>query len=581
MKNMLCLLVCLIGAALISPAPAKVPAGTDISRLNKTPDRETAYRHREFRAYRPLSYIYKRLHVGAYSRFENPTGIFFKAGEQAVFTISGNIGGSLELIVHNFGKDGRESVHPLQAGENRITIPADGLTYINYRADDPTKAPAIMVDIKGGVINGVFSRADDNATWSRMLKEAQAATLDIVGERCQLAYNVEGLMKGCPDKGAEMIANYDKILEIEQKHLGWDQYGIHPGNHVLGRCLWQGGMQADGLGAAFIYWSIPDITNPDVMLSQTWGVAHEFGHVNQTSRGMVWTGMTEVTNNICSILVNYRLHPEHLRFEHETGTTPDGHRLRGACFDSYVNSAIVKRELWQFQTGPGDGSTPVMGEKCGNPFVICCPMWQLLLYATEARGNNMFYPAIYESVRNTDESKMTQGELRTLFFKRACDAAKLNFSDFFIKTGMLAPMNRMVNDYTSTLVTVTPEMCAAALEYAQKYPKPDSSVIYYITSNSMPIFRERLKVKPSPHFEPAFENGICTIPAGVWKNAVAFEVYDNKHKLLRISLLGCNHEDNETTDVICPEGTAEIKAVQWDGKRRRVWKKMSEKRSDR
>lgn len=559
--------------AAFSPlACADVPAGTDISGLNSAPDREAAYRHREFRAYRPLSYINKRLKVGNYSRYENPTGIFFKAGETATFTVSGNIDGTLELIVHDFGENGQDSVHPLSVGENTITIPADGLTYINYRAEDPAAASAITVDIKGGCINGIFSRADNNATWSKMLKEAKAATVDAVGERCQLAYNVTSLLKGCPENGAEMLANYDAIIEVEQKLLGWDQYGIHPGNHVLGRCLWKGYMHADGHGAAFIYTEVPNLTNPETMLAQSWGIAHEFGHVNQTYRGMLWTGVTEVTNNIFSALVNYRLYPDTIRIEHEVGVTPDGYELRGARMDSYVNSALVKRQLWQYQAGTSDGATPVTGESCGDPFVICCPMWQLHLYVAEALGNDMFYPAIYEDVRNTDETEMTQGELRTLFFTRACDAAKLDLSEFFTEVGMLAPMNRRVNDYSSHIVTVTPEMCVQALKHAAQYPKPDSSVIYYISANSVGIFRDKLPMQPTPGFTPEFKNGICTIPAGVWKNAVAFEVYKGDERI-RISLLGCNHEDNVTTDVICPEGATEIKAVQWDGKRETVWHK--------
>lgn len=194
MKKTLLMLALGLCAAFSPLASADVPAGTDCSKLNTAPDREAAYRHRVFRAYRPTSYVNERLHVGAYSRFENPTGIFFKAGETATFTVSGDIGGTLELIVHDFGEGGQDSVHPLKAGENTITIPADGLAYVNYRAEDPAAAPAITVDIKGGVINGIFSLADDNATWNKLLKEAKAATIDAVGERCQLAYNVTSLL---------------------------------------------------------------------------------------------------------------------------------------------------------------------------------------------------------------------------------------------------------------------------------------------------------------------------------------------------------------------------------------------------
>ena len=137
-------------------------------------------------------------------------------------------------------------------------------------------------------------------------------------------------------------------------------------------------------------------------------------------------------------------------------------------------------------------------------------------------------------------------------------------------------MNRMVNDYSSHQVTITPAMCDAAIKEMAKFPKPDSSVIYYINGNNVKIFKDKAAIVPSPSFtfnaqaDKRYKVPYCTVPADQWKNAVAFEAYAGK-KLVRISLRGLGQEDQASTMVFAPEGTTEVKAVQWDGKRYTVW----------
>lgn len=552
---------------------ADVPAGTDISTLNKTDNPEQSYRHRDFKAYRPLEALHKRLKIANYSSYENPTGIWFTAGQTAKVTLTGDAPVTLKL--RSFYKDGQNTDFELKPGENVITIPHDGALYVDYRSETPETAPAVHLDIEGGAINGVFTKYDDKETWKKLVANAVAPTLDCMGERCQLVLDLQNIRDEVPNDGDVTLANYDKIIEIEQKEvLGWDRYKLHPGNHIMGRVMYNGFMHADGLGAAFINTCMGPIINPATMLNQSWGIAHEFGHVNQTRNSMMWTGMTEVTNNICSALVNYRLAPENLRLEHETGCIPEGIWLRGSRYDSFVNSAVVHHQMWQFQAGPDNGSTPVDGANVGDPFVICIPFWQLQLYCGEALHNPMFYPTIFETARNTDETGMTMGDMRLRFMENACDSAKLDLTDYFLATGMLTPMNRMVGDYASHIITITKEMCLDTIKHIKdkKYPKPETSVIYYISGNNMPIYRDKLPLEPSPDFKPEIKDNRFTVPAGTWKNAVAFEVYA-KGELVRVCLLGLNHEDNVTTDVLLPEGADEVKAVQWDGKRESIWTK--------
>lgn len=558
----------LLAAALWADQKDEVPKCTDYMGINEGVP-EQKYRNRIICAYLSKDTFCKRLKTSAYSSFENPTGIYFSRGDKVTISVSGIQGNPLTLIVHDFDRGGTHDEYKLVEGENTFSIKNPGLGYLDYRSDTPENAQPVKVSIQGGQINGVFTPQDDRATWKRLLRDAKCNILDLLGERCQLTYDVESLRKYCPEKGPELLALYDQIIEIEQNDiLGWKYDGSHPGNHIHGRVQWGGFMHADGYGGAFNYKTMDCLADPDKLQKSAWGVAHEFGHVNQTRPGMKWGGTTEVTNNICSSAVNYFFTPGETRLEHEESDNADKNYMRGGRFDCFIHSAVVEHQVWQFQAGADHGlNAPLKRLEGGDPFVAVMPFWQLYLYNTRARGNERFLPDIYHDVRVTDESKMTNGELRMLFIKRACDAAKLNFSQYFLQVGMAAPIDREVDDYGIYFVTVTEKMVQEVLDYASRYPEPDSTVICYISANNVDIFRNKLPIEKSPN-APDIQLPIkqVDIPPDAWKNAVAFEAY-NGDRLLRVSIRGLNHKDNETTTVICPPETDSLKAVQWDGKR--------------
>lgn len=559
--------VCLWGAAVVQ---AEIPSGTDYSLINKSQDAEAAYRSRSFCAYLPLSVVKDRLRTNNYSMFENPTGIYYTKGEQVTVEVQGDAPHGLTYIIHNFDREGGHAEIPLKSGLNTFAAPTQGLGYFNYRSENPQTAPELKVRLEGGYVNGVFTQHDDVSTWKRMLANARGTILDILGERVQLAYSVEDLQKHCPDRGPELLQIYDDVLQQEQDILGWERYNCHPGNHVHGRVQWQGFMHADNIGTAYVNTAMKEVADVESLKNSVWAIAHEFGHINQCRPGMMWGGTQEVTNNIFSAWSCYKINPNFCRLEHETTPVMGYHeRMRGGRLDCYINCALVRRQLWQFMTGPDHGLKTIPGRRTGDHFVSLAPLWQLQLYFAAARGNDGFYPYIYEQARK-DAADTPHGQLRVAFCTRAADAVQLDLSEFFVKTGILAPMNRLVEDYQSHHVTITREMCEKAIAHMRQYPKPDSRVIYYISANTMHIFRDRLPVKVSPDYTPDVSKGIVTIPADKWENAVAFECYRGK-RLCRVALRGLNHEDNATTDLIVPKGTTSIRAVQWDGKRYAIW----------
>lgn len=546
--------------------------------LNRSGNVEETYRHRRFSAYLDIKKQIELYKNTGYDPYENALGIFVKEGETVHLCINGLPNGELKLIVKSYADNEAGDDWPLHVGSNSVTTQKDGLLYLSYRkADKETEAPDIDVTITGGTLNGVMTERDSAETWQRLLAEAKAPWLDMLGTRTHLVLPVDSLRAHCPAKGAELLALYDRIIELQQKLCGWDKYG-HPGNHILGRVVYNGYMFADEFGAGFHVDNMDVLCNPDKLTGDPcWGVAHEFGHVNQTEPGMMWKGMTEVSNNLYSLWCQYKLGAENIRTEHEVCEGFGGvGRVRGGHTDVHVNSALVAGEPWQFQN-IGSAPHPYVS---GDVFATLVPLWQLQLYCACVCGNADFYADIFEDVRKTDETDMTNGELRMLFLRRVCDSAKLNLTQFFLNAGMLAPMSRGVFDYGDGWLSVDDAMLFSTLcaIRTKDYPKPDSSVINYITVNTLSQYRDCLPVEvpAADSFTPELSDGKLEIPAGVWKNAVAFEAYGTdekgREKLLRVSLRGLNHEDNDATTVFCPAGTAHIKAVQWDGTRFSVWR---------
>ena len=55
--------------------------------------------------YEPVKDLAERLRTSQYSKFENPTGIFFEEGEDVLLVMGDPKGEKLNLVIHNFGRD--------------------------------------------------------------------------------------------------------------------------------------------------------------------------------------------------------------------------------------------------------------------------------------------------------------------------------------------------------------------------------------------------------------------------------------------------------------------------------------------
>ena len=536
----------------------------------------TEFRIQEYRSYLEPRLLAEKLKTSPYSQFENPTGIYFAKGDSIFLIVERyNLSDSLKLRITNFGKEGGNSFYSLRPGFNTIVAENEGLGYINYFTDNNT-IKTVKAHIIGGTVNGYFNiKRHNNRDWVNLLENASGEILDIIGEHTQLAYSINSLKENCPNDGVKLISLYDSIISIQHEIMGLRKYKQVPDNHIFGRVIWSGYMHADGTGAAFHDNTMKSIANPEQIPTNLWGIAHEFGHVNQVRPWMKWVGTTEVTNNIYSVWTQYLFDTENPKLEREVLRDYDG-RIAGGRITAYMESAFVHKQEWLTQAGPDRWDRFRARDWGGDHFVKLVPFWQLqLFYKLAGEGNSWYQPDFYADIfikaGNRRDLPKNDGEAQLEFIKQACEVTKTDLTDFFTYSGMLRPVNKWVDDYTCAQLIITKEDIAELKKQVSKYKKPATPVMHYITANSILYYKNKLPVKGK------FNTGVIqnddksfTVLHSAWKNVVAFETYQG-NKIIKIAFGGAGSKDNKTTIVRYPENATRIEAVAWNGKRHLVY----------
>lgn len=536
------------------------------SMFDETYPRE--FRIQEYEAYPSLGTTAKKLKISGYNPFENPTGMYFSSGMEVVILVGDTKGEDIALRVHDFNShsDGHYSLHE---GLNKIKLNNSGLGYVSFYTDNFANISPVKIHIANGKVNGYFDKKihkkDD---WDRLLNASISSYFDIKGDYINLAYTTAELKQYCID-GLALINVYDEITNMEHEIMGLIKHNKRPKNHMFARTV-ESGLFADGWGAGFAKDCMHELADPEkAKTGGIWAIAHELGHVNQIRPGLKWVSTTEVTNNIYSVLLRYHFTPNNMNLEQERVNDGDNNNVLGGRFNSYLNYGIVKGEQWLCQRG----QDKMEGyENGGDHFVKLCPLWQLLLYYRVAEGTSWrkpdWYGDVAEIVRNTNESKLTDGQLQLNFMKNTCDVLQEDLTDFFVKAGMLKPIDKDMDDYSRAQLTISQNECDELINYAKKYRKPESPVIYYLSANSLNAYQKRLNVSgefnQGVNMDVEQEKGI--VSHGVWKNVTVFETYQGD-KLIKVAMVGTDSPDKSTTLVRYPKGSTRIEAVSWDGQR--------------
>lgn len=534
----------------------------------------TEYRIQLYDPYQDRDELAQQMKTSGYCPFENATGIYFKAGQEVVVMVGPTYGERVQLKVFDFDKvrsiekpSVSEQLYLLEQGINKIKITGDGLAYINYFTPNWKQAQRVKIHIPSGTVNGYFDKArHTSADWKKILSNASYGCLDMKGTYINLVYGVESLKKYCTD-ASKLLDKYDEITTIEHDLMGLIKYNKRPKNHMFARVVFSG-LFADGWGAGFAEGVMDELADENKAGKEgVWCIAHELGHVNQIRPGLKWVSTSEVTNNVYSVYARYKLNRDDLNLEQERVNDGDGNNVLGGRFNSYLNYGIVKGEQWLCQKGQ-DKLTEY--ENGGDHFVKLCPLWQLMLYYREIVGHRDWYGDVAERVRNMDDSKLSNGELQLNFMRNTCDVVKEDVTDFFIKAGMLKPIDKELDDYSRGQMTITQQQCDDLVKYASRYPKPATPVLYYLTANSEKAYKERLAVEGVFNQGIKVKNGNVYVEHQTWKNVAVFETYQGT-ELIKVAMVGTDSKDLSSTLVRYPQGSTRIEAVAWDGKRTLVY----------
>lgn len=528
----------------------------------------TKYRVGTYQAYRPYWNLLNELgNAHPYDQHENPTGIYFDAGEQIAIMANGIGDRDIQLQIYNLALDGMgaSSTYALQDGLNVFTALNRGTSYVLYYASDYNTAPNVNLHFIYGQENGYFNLdTDDNTVWKDLLANAKTEVLDILTPRIHMVAPLYALKAQCPARGLELAQKLDSLVWREWELMGYFKHGRAPKNHQFVRPA-QSGLFAGGEGSFCGWGSFGGWVTPVGL--ETWGLAHELGHNNQVA-AFRWVGMTEVTNNIKSAWVQYTLSGNWLRLEDENMDCIIG-SVRGGRMQRFLTDNVVNREIWQ--TG-------------SDPFKILVPLWQLLLYTRVAEKATDAYPDWYELIRKTasirDEGNNSTRRLN--FLRYFCSSAKLDFLPFYEKAGMLIPMNNLyLADYSGDYYTITEAQYKTLRTNIErrKFPKAPAEIIY-INGYNVHIFRDDIKLRDLLPVGTACtptelnEHQVVKVDNYAWQGAVGYETYTADGKLLHCSIygLGDSQSSDRYTHVIWKtknqtEEPAYIMAVGCDGTR--------------
>ncbi len=173
-----------------------------------------------------------------YNNYENPTGVYLKAGETCLVAVDGiDTQYPARLIIKNWVEDESSSTYPLRNGLNYITASTEGNLFVSYYTDDWEKAPNIKAHFINAPVQGYWDQATmTNDDWVELLKGRSTDDNSILitrSEHAQLAFPVSEWLKYCPTNVDSTMTLYQQVQWAQRNMLGLEKYGRQVKNRQL------------------------------------------------------------------------------------------------------------------------------------------------------------------------------------------------------------------------------------------------------------------------------------------------------------------------------------------------------------
>ena len=439
--------------------------------------REEEFRVQEYKAYSDPDYWANVLYTKRYGRLNNPTGIYGNAGDVLYIFVGGDIpqGATLKAeVVSGTSIQGEAKV--LAKGLNMVPVKKDFanlfIQYIGTTSVESdvliTDYPALKIHVEQGVVNGYWDKArHTDADWVDM--KNNLFTSDVVqvkGERIMFHMSRKYITECCPTTITDAIGWWDDMVRWQQDVMGIEE--VRPSKFNNLNCaisLTSGYQSATNYRTQYAETYIKNLLPYEKMMSNgdnCWGPAHENGHIHQAAIQSV--GTAEVSNNFFSNLTLFKL-----------GRYTSRGDANSVIFNDYgAHKPYILR----------GGSSTLRS------------FWQLYLYFHEVKGDDTFYPRVFQAMRATPmkardpkyyASSVYGNEDLLLFAKACCDVAQMDLSEFFRFWGYLEITDKQyIDDYGAFYLTTRQSDVDEFLAHASQYPKAPSII----------FIEDRVKAEP-------------------------------------------------------------------------------------
>lgn len=424
------------------------------------------FRIAQYHAYSITEEWAEKLIINKRGVLDNCTGIYGEANEEIIVLVGNTNGNQLKLRCIEDGSYAG-SDYMLNEGVNKITLRNKGLFYIMYNVSNiqsPTATPiTVHFPMHSGKVNGYWdiNVHKTDAKYKELLAAATYPYFDVKGNHMILKFStVNGFRKYVPNNIIATINFWDEMVTWQQSLMGWE--GIYPeqmNNRMYARSTPEGYMSAQDYQTNFGEGALYKILNPTVMRQNEddpWGPAHEIGHMNQGA--INWVGNTETSNNLFANLIHHKM---------------TSFPTRGENIEQNVKALLVEKRVYT-NTGVYDGGDVGYASLRMN--------WQLYSYFHWLKNDERFFPKLFIISRESGRRPIhnNPGWSQLNYVRNACDAAKLDLTEFFEFWGFFRPINIEINQYYKAQLTVTQTMIDETIDYVKSkgYAKPKYPIQY-------------------------------------------------------------------------------------------------------
>ncbi len=421
----------------------------------------------------------------------NPTGIIGNAREGIYILVGNDIPEDATLTVEarvGYCVGSPDQSKTLTKGLNYIYVENNNShIFINYTSPNDAviaDVPKLDIRVMGGRLNGYFDkRRHDDSDWVAMREAGLLSdyVTDILGTYTQLTVQTKGVVQYNPTKILPLLNEYewycytelelmgltavpDSLASVEGINEFYDDLFPRVYNNRMVIVSFENSWDMNAasyrvcLGDGYMntFYNYNHMKNRG---SEVWAPAHEIGHFMQHAIRL--QGTVEVTNNLFSNVM-----------VHKGGTcTSRGWNLQAMQTQmengTYDWPHIVSNDIW----------------------LATQLFYQLYLYYHVAGNNPQFYQRLFQLMRadRIHKNGVTAQNDYIHFFKKACDAAEEDLTDFFDYWGFLKPVNG--NVYTDWGLTLTKLQINSAKRYAQKQAKKSNPAMVFIDDRVLTTYK--------------------------------------------------------------------------------------------